>query len=364
MKFLIKSQAAIFFIGIYTLVSCSSTGSSGTEGKKFLSPAGGKFGETILVMDSLKWGNQLGKQVKAALREPYPGLPQAEPSLSVSYVSPKQFNSVLKTARNIVFVMTMDGNSYEDKLMRGYFSKSSLEIIDQDPKKFVFFQEDVYARGQSVVYLFNKTEKGLIEKISQNGKKLRDYLLSAERKRMIQSLNKRINKDLSNLLLDEHKFYLKIPIGFDVSKNLKNFIWVRQLEADSEMNLFVHYEPYESEEVFDNVLAHREKITSTFIRDVEKPQIYLTYQSVEHVPLEMKEVNFNGKYAMEMRSLWKLSDISAGGPFVSYTFVDEVLKRVYYIEGYYYGAGGKKRNQIWELEAILSTFKTASEKGS
>jgi len=74
------------------------------------------------------------------------------------------------------------------------------------------------------------------------------------------------------------------------------------------------------------------------------------------MPYYTKEVNLNGTYAFEMRGLWKNSDISAGGPFVSYTTVDQKLGRLYYIEGYVYHPSGDKRDWMREMDTILKSF--------
>ena len=77
------------------------------------------------------------------------------------------------------------------------------------------------------------------------------------------------------------------------------------------------------------------------------------------MPYYTQEINLNGNYAFELRGLWKLSDISAGGPFVSYTTVDEKLGRLYYIEGYVYRPSDDKRDWIREMDTILQTFQTS-----
>jgi hypothetical protein len=79
------------------------------------------------------------------------------------------------------------------------------------------------------------------------------------------------------------------------------------------------------------------------------------------IPIETEQVNFGNKYAVETRGLWKLTNNTMGGPFLSYIFVDEELNRLYYIEGYVYSPGKDKRNSMKEIEAILTTFKTQSE---
>ncbi len=335
---------------------CSSN--NGKQAQSLLPPAGGKYGEVILIMDSAKWDGALGKEIRNVYQAPYPGLPTIEPSLSINRISPKTFNSVLKTARTLIFVATLDGKSYEDKLMRGYFSKGSLASIRKDTSKFFFSNNDVYATGQKVIYLINKSEENLINKLSKHKGKLRDFILSAEKKSMKLDMRRNINEELTNSLAEEHPYKIEVPQGYDIAKNLKNFTWLRQLDGINETSLFIYYEPYKDQTVFDDILDLRERITSTFIRDSEKPDIYLTYQQADGVPYAEREVNFRGNYAKKVSSLWKFSDISAGGPFISYTLVDESRKWLFYIEGYHYKPSGKKRNTMWELENILTSFTT------
>ena len=101
---------------------------------------------------------------------------------------------------------------------------------------------------------------------------------------------------------------------------------------------------------------YRDKITSSYLRDSEKPGLYITYQDI--LPVLTDTVTFKKKFALKNKGLWKISDNSAGGPYISYSFVDEKNAKIYYIEGYVYAPGRGKRNFIRELDAILSTFDT------
>ena len=94
------------------------------------------------------------------------------------------------------------------------------------------------------------------------------------------------------------------------------------------------------------------------MRDIQKPEIYMTTQSER---ANIREVSFQGKYAKECRALWKLSDISSGGPFVSYVFVDESQKRIYYLEGYVYAPGEDKRTFMQEVEVILQSYQSGEK---
>ena len=80
-----------------------------------------------------------------------------------------------------------------------------------------------------------------------------------------------------------------------------------------------------------------------------------------YIPPVFKEVNFNDKYAIETRGLWKTNNLTMGGPFVGYTVVDETLNRLYYIDGFVYSPGRPQREAVREIETILWTFKTSNE---
>ena len=152
-----------------------------------------------------------------------------------------------------------------------------------------------------------------------------------------------------------------MPSTYEIAKEEGNFIWLRQLGQDDK-SIMVYYEPYVSAGVFEEqgVLELRDSIASTYIKDIENPDIYVVTETVE-LPPHLERINLNGKYAVESRGLWKLNDNSRGGAFISYTFVDEELNRLYYIEGMLANPGRNKREPIRELEIILNTFKTQAE---
>jgi len=46
-----------------------------------------------------------------------------------------------------------------------------------------------------------------------------------------------------------------------------------------------------------------------------------------------------------------------GGPFISYTIEDKENERLIVVEGFSYSPSSKKRDVVFELEAILKTLK-------
>jgi hypothetical protein len=72
-------------------------------------------------------------------------------------------------------------------------------------------------------------------------------------------------------------------------------------------------------------------------------------------PPVVKRIDFNGSFAVEMRGMWELEGDFMGGPFVSYTLVDEIQNRVVTIEGFVYNPGNDKKNLLRQVEALIYT---------
>jgi hypothetical protein len=351
------SYFSLIIIGILCFTACDSPDKQATE-KYYLPDAGGELGEMLVVMDADKWSGPLGKSIKYTFASSIPGLPQDEPYYALKPIIPSKFNNVLRSAKNIIIVMTLEGNSKESRAVRKEFSPESLQRIKEDTSLFMVTRHDEHAKGQEIMYLFAKDDETLINHIYENYDRLLNHFNRIEANRTAEKIFSSTAKGAMSLLKKDHNISLQIPFGYEISQSGKNFAWLRYWDQEYEKNIFIHYVPYTSDEIFKtkDMVPFREKITEAYIRDIEKPQIYLTFQP--EMPFVVSEVNYNNKFALETRGLWKLSDSSAGGPFLSYTFADEKSNRLYYIEGYAYAPSMDKYKFIQELYTILWTFES------
>lgn len=349
----------LFLAGlIFTLFVYSCDDKQGED--QSLPAARGGVGEIILVMDSASWRGDLGDALRTIFREPIPGLPQDEPMYTLRYVNPMAMNDVLRNAKNMIFVTTIEGNSMADKKLRSYFTKESMEKIKSDPDIFMFKKQDEFARGQSILHLFGQNKAMLASKLEENALQIRSYFDEAEEKRLKKTLFAKQEKDLQKAIESKHQFSINIPFGYKLAKNEEDFVWLRQLGRETDRNIFISYRDYDEEGLFSksSILDLRESVAKEHIFDSGNPDLFMTTQRI--APIDTTVINFKGLYAVEARGLWKLNDNSLGGPFVSYTLVDEKLNRLYYIEGYVSSPGKDKRNFVKELETILSTFRPST----
>ncbi len=352
-------RSGIIYIFLFFLLTIGCQQTRDKVKKDFQKTAKGEADEMVLVIDTAMWNRPVGEALKDVYRGYIVGLPQDEVKFNVHNVNPIELNTTLKTAVNMVFVMALDNETSQGKELRKYFSNNSLKMIQDDSSIFMTVRRDEFAKGQIVLYLYSRSEDILLEKIKDNQKVLLEIFETAVRERTRNQIFVKLEKLPMQAITEDHGYSIKIPYGWDIAKNLKDFVWLRKLEAQSEYNVFVYERPYNDQGVFNDVGMLRDEITETFLRDSDQLNLYITRQ--HQIPVFTERVTFNKKFAVEARGLWKNSDNSGGGPFVSYTFVDEGNQKLYYIEGYVYSPGTKKKKMVREIEAILSTFRSPSE---
>lgn len=361
---MIKKNIALFVLITFLSSSCGTN--PGEKNTSLLPTASGRAGEIIVVMDSGQWNSVLGAKIKQTFREELPGLPRAENMFKINQVDPQKFNSVLKTVKNILFVVTVDKFTPGANAVKKYFTPSTLNTIKENEDLFVYTAENEFAKDQKIMYLFGKNEKTLIKNIAENESRVQGFFNQAENNRLKKGLFKaKKSVGLTDLLIKEHDASMQLPFGYKLVLNEPGFVWFRQINDESDKNLFITYKPYKSQEVFNDekIIELRDSIAKNqLFEDPDDPETHiLTETAVPYVPVVSREINFNNKFAKETRGLWKTKNLSMGGPFLGYTMVDEQLNRVYYIEGFIFSPGKDQREFMREMEVILSTFKIKSE---
>ena len=355
-------------LGLSVVVAVASvillTACGGKRNKDLQPRASGKAGEIILVMDTVHRKTELGQELDQILRKQVAGLPRPEPEFNVRYILPEEFNDILKMAQNIIIVAVLDNYSSNSERVKNYFTPNSIKIINEEPERYYLSQQNEWARGQEVLFLFGRTEEELVANIRENRNFVKDHFNGIEKRRLKASLYKSKElKEVSSALMKNHQYSLRMPFGWRIEyeDSESQFTWLRLPGIEVDKNIWVYYEDYTTEEVFDKVTDFRNRVTKEYIYD-DKEKNDTSYVVVETlVPPKTRRLYFNEKYAVEARGLWKTNNLSMGGPFLSYVFVDKELSRVYYVDGFVYSPGKPQREYLRELETIIWTFRTQSE---
>jgi len=350
----------IVLIVSFFMISCDDEGKGGQEDQNSsstLQKARGETGEVILVIPPSLWDGKLGDLLREIFTSKVKVLPQDEKLYDLKPVDPSKFNNVFKASQNLMFVATLDNQKPEGKYMKKYFTENSLNQIEKNPDLFSFNQQDVYARGQEVLYLFGRNEEELIKNIKANKSGIKEFFNDKEANRLVSSFKKTAQKGIMNYVEDSLNMELIVPFGFDIAAKSEEFIWLRELDSKEEYNVWIVKMPYNDESVFDpnKIKSLRNSLGKKYITDKDLPDLHLTSQ--DEIDFVIDTVNLNNQYALRTKGLWKYSDNSRGGALVSYLFANEETGDLYYLEGYLDAPGESKREPMRRLKAILSTAK-------
>ena len=232
----------VLFPVLFILILCAC---SDSEKNTNIPRATGSTGDIFLIMDSAQWKGPLGKVIDSLFSAQMEGLPREESIYHMRWIEPRKLNFVLKQRRNLIFAVTLDKKTSGAGHVKRLFTKESLDQIRTNPEMFSENQQDVFAKGQEVVYLFSATEAQLINHLRKNGNKLVEYMDRRERERLTQSLFKSKQvKSVTDILRKNFNCEIKIPFGYELVMNNDEFLWVRQMNPKDDKNVFIARKKY------------------------------------------------------------------------------------------------------------------------
>ena len=294
--------------------------------------------EVVVVATPSNWNDTLGTVLKEELRQPVRGLPQAEPAMRITYVTPNDFNGLMTYVRNILMV----------DIDEGKYTRLSLRT-----------EKDRWASGQTVVYFTAPNETMLIGYLKLHQGVLTDYFTRVEMARMAQVMQETYSSRVMDKVKTKFDVMLNVPSDITSDKDTTDFYWASNNANTGRMDVVVYTFPYTDANTFSQeyLRAMRDSILGANIPGAF-PNSHMTT-----VPfgLSYEVKKLQGKYCGVLRGLWKMEGDMMGGPFVSYARLDEANNRVVIAEGFVYAPETDKRNYIRRLEASLHTLRLPRE---
>ena len=326
-----KTLLSILFIGtfIFSFTSCDEIN------ERVLPTISGKSGDLLVVADSTYLNHQTGEAIRSIFAKEQAGLPQREALFNLITIPHRSFARIFHTMRNIVMVK-----------------------IDPKKKTKITITEDVWAETQLVVTITAPNDEVAAKTIKKNAATLLDYFNDRERKRLQTKYKASANSKNAKYLQKKYKMKISIDDLYIVAKEAEDFIWLRKEKSVGEhpvsYGMMIYTYPYISDSTFavNSLVTKRNEETKEHIKGGAENSYMETY--LEYVPRE-KEINLKGTYVKELRGLWHMEGDFMGGPFISYSMVDEKNNRVITIDGYVFAPKFDKRELIRELEALALT---------
>ncbi len=312
---------------------------------RLLTSATGSIYECLIVSDAV-----VKNAVCETMGADMYGLPQMEPTFTVTHVTTGQFDDFLKSTRNIL-------------------------LVDVDEHKYTQVKanrsRDVWSKPQAVLRIQAPSDEAFLNYWAENGEVIREWFVREELARQLRFYRANTNKD-ARAVLNKQGYDMLIPEDFmlimDTCLNDIPVLWACNNKGPMRKDIVVYSSPYTAQEQFSNeaIINTRNAVLGQLVT-AQVPGSHMGTE-YKHFPPVSRQVSalrdtVGGFYAVETRGLWKMLDgESMGGPFVSLTRLDQVNGRVVTAEVFLFAAGQKKRNAMRQIEAILYSLQMPNER--
>ena len=279
---------------------------------KTLPPSKGKNSEVIFVVNDELWLHSVDSLVGITFGDAIEGINQRESLFSTIQINHNEFNSILKTHRNIVIIS--EGASPSS-------------------------QRDKWADGQFVAQLnWQDNAKKLLKELIE----LRTVFIKKELNSIRMSFEKSSQNDIEKRVLKNFKINLIVPKEYQKIINDSTLFWAsyNPVNSDEIKNVFVFSFFPKNTNLQEQILLKTDSVFQIHLIG-EKSGSYVRIEP-EYPPHYTEEV---------YRGLWKLENGFMGGPFIIKTYF--VKRKIIVSVGMVFAPQSLKRKYIKEFEAIL-----------
>lgn len=319
-------------LGIILSALCALVLFTSCDGTSGFLAASSAANEVMVIMDETQWEGESGRALFGVLNSKVRGLPQPEPNFRVLHITPDNFTSTFKMARNIIIPDISNIYSYP---------KLTADI-------------DKYAVGQVIMHIHAPDPASFIKFVTENQTSIINYLVTKELERNGKWLKNQAKAPLSRA---QQVFGINIyfPKGLTNITEHNNFYWATNNTGNGRQDIVIYQFPYTTETVFekDSLISIRNRVLGEYIKGSFDSQ--MTTATGAFAP-DYKRIEVDGIFRAELRGLWEMTTDMMGGPFVSHAFVNENTNMVVVVDTYIYAPETNKRNLMRNLESTLYTI--------
>ncbi|MDY8138655.1 DUF4837 family protein [Aquimarina sp. 2201CG5-10] len=313
------------------LISCTETKKKdNTKNQGAMAQSVGKINELSVIVDDELWKGAVGDTIRKYFGAEVPGLPQEEPLFSMRQMPEKAFSGFAR--KNRTFLKIQKGKAANFTILK-----------------------NKYANPQIGAVISGKTNEEIISVIQKNSETIiLKYKLTETREKQ-----KRIKKSLEKIpqLTEKMGIKLNIPTAYRIALEEEKFFWIRKDIPQGSMNLMIYELPLgtitKDSNTVSSIIKMRDSIGAIKIPTSAEGK-FMTEKA--YAPY-LFETRLNGKFTFETKGTWEIKDRFMAGPFVNYAIEDKTRNRLLVLEGFVFAPSINKRDNMFELEAIMKTVK-------
>jgi len=330
-----------FLLSILSLTLLMSCSDKKASNQKYLPDASGAINNVSVVAANNLWDGRVGEAIRQVLARPIYGLPQDEPTFTISQIPPAVFSDFVTKNRTILKIETT--------------KDAGIKILD-----------NVYAKPQKVIVVSGQSKDAIIDILKANEAKIIETFRNAE----LNERQRQMAKSPHTYTSIKEKLGLTIQFAsiYEVAKETENFFWFRKDITTGHSHIMIYELPFSAIKRNDSIVTQIIKIRDSIGKKYFKGRLDGTVNADgntvnsfmvtedAYTPFHAETI-LDNKPALETKGLWELTNDFMGGSFINYTIEDKVNKRWLGIEGFVFAPSVEKRNYMLELESIIKSLK-------
>jgi hypothetical protein len=287
-----------------------------------------------VVIDNELWKSSVGDAIRENYTAAAQGLTWDEAQFSVTQIPQQIFTGSLQNTSAVLYVM-------------------------EDSLNIAHMKSNMYAKPQKVGVIKGRNKEELIANIKKTAPEFIADFKALEIGKAQKRFEKSLNKEKA--LEDKFNIAMKIPSIYRVGREEDNFVWISREIQKGNMNIIAYTMPWDSfqnDSTFvQDIILMRDSIGKSFIggEDIPGKNNHMITEKAFSPYVFPAEVS--GKKAAEIRGIWEMSAYPMAGPFLTYIINDKENNRKLILEGFVFAPATKKRDYMFELEAILKSVR-------
>lgn len=346
-----RPQFFILHSSLFILLACTSPTPDTAGGQKTKKGKSISAPYELLVVCNKEWlSTTAAEPFNELLRTEVPALPQSEPLLRTTTISPNALSGTFLYYANILQVDI--SRSYTDSECR--------------------FARNVYCQPQLIATLTAPTQQAFDSLLSRSGEAILQAFVEQELQAEAQRLMRQHSQQLRRAAKQQFGIDIYAPKEIDAVKSVPllpqsgeaeggGFLWASSDNTEENYyNIVLYSYPLTAEESHANsqpsiadFIAHRHEALAPNITAPAED----SYMSLDTTLLLQREIVVDGHRVSEVRGLWQMEHAPMGGPFISHTYADTLHQRALVAEAFVFAPGKDKRTFMRRLEAALRTIR-------
>ena len=356
-----KIRIILIIVSVTALiVSCTPSENSRFKVKP---NALGVMNEIVVICDDDIWESIVGDTIRHFFEAVFPLTPRPEPMFDLRQYDMSEINvqPLKKELRTYLILANLDDVTSEvTQFASRDLGQERLDRARTQPEFNTSVGRDKWANGQILMYLFAYGTDELAAAVEKNYDGIASKVNEHDKLQLEQHTYARgYNKGLTSNMIGRYGGEISIPGDFQVALDIPEedgLYWLRKDTKDGVVNMAFRIFDYDNATLVsrDSAIARFNNF-GRFVNS-ERENTYIIIND-EDLPVLEFDRTVSNRYTKEWRGIWEMENDFMGGPFISYSIVNDDTGKLLSIDAFLFAPGKRKRDLMQQVDFIVKNIK-------